>query len=424
MLSDTKQALRYYLFSLSNFLAAVGGGMILGKGVATIQIPALQGGSLLAFFVGTVIGLIFLQTTPKRFSNLFARWFSISGGTTSLILFGIFVTYEVNKTLSGKVAILFFILLSLRFGFWFFSRVLRAAAAAGQQQNIAWVEFGYYAGVISGLVIWLLLGIDIGMAYALLLDAFLQFGAGLLDIFANRIPKPLEKITSESKTVEEKQAAPAIVHHSKIWSWRLAIAVMLLTVGVQVIVFNLAHQVSSQFSPYMLAIFYLGAAVSAIFCKKFNIRLEWVLHTAKSHSYAAIFLGKSEINKKLNLLGITVFSALCVAAAIVLVNQHIGIANNQGIKTFCLLALVFIATFSYEILALALLDRIGLEEKDAPQQNMVLRTYGLMSIAAAISLWLLQLVHSSLFYLILTLVGCFLFTFLSIWRRNFSYRPI
>lgn len=425
MLDATKHAVQYYLFSLSNFIAAVGGGMILGKGVATIQIPFLQESSLLAFFVGTVFGLVFLQITPKKFSHLFARCFSISGGITSLILFSIFITYEVNKTLTGNAAIVFFILLSLRFGFWFFSRVLRAASAAGQQQNIAWVEFGYYAGVISGLVIWLLLGIDIGMAAALLLDAFLQFCAGSLDFLAHRIQKPAASVAQE-KPIENLQSIISTTRHTKIWGWRLATAVMLLTVGVQVIIFNLAHQVSSQFSPYMLAIFYLGAAVSAVFCKRFNVRLEWISPTTTHQGYAAIFLGKSKSNKtQLSLLWLNMLSCLCIAAVVILVYRHLHLMNSSSSFSsdeFWLLAFIFIGTFSYEIIALALIDRIGLEEKDSPHRGMVMRTYGIMSIAAAVSLWLLQIAHGAIVYLLLTLICCFLFTFLAVWRRNVAYQ--
>ena len=426
MFDNTQQPIRYYLFSLSNFMAAVGGGMILGKGVATIQIPVLQGSSLLAFFVGTVFGLALLQITPKKFSNLFSRWFSISGGMTSLILLSIFVFYRVNETLSGNAAVLFFILLSVRFGFWFYSRVLRAATAAGQQQRIAWVEFGYYAGVIAGLVLWLLLGVDIGMASALLLDAFLQFGAGLLDLFVNRMQKPVENdIINKLQTIENCQNITTIKHHNKIWGWRLAIAVMLLTVGVQVIIFNLAHQVSNHFSPYMLAIFYLGAAASAVFCKRFNVRLEWNLHAAKNRGYATIIFDKYGDNKKISFLLLNILSAFSVAAVILIVYRHLGTINIHklfGIEEFWLLAFVFISTFFYEIITLSLLDRIGLEEKDSPHRGMVLRTYGIMSIAAAVSLWLLEIAPGSIFYLFLTLICCFFFTFLSIWRRNFAYQ--
>jgi len=398
-MSDEKnQSMYYYAFSFSNFLAAVGGGMILGKGVKTIQVPFLQGSSLLAFFAGTLFGLILLELTPKKFSTLFSRWFSISGGMTSLVLLCIFLSYQVDKKLYSSSAVIFFILLSARFGFWFFSRVLRASTAAGKQR-IAWVEFGYYAGVIVGLVLWLFLGIDIGMASALLVDAFLQFIAGFLDLFAYRMPKTITN-NQKSENIHSNKK------YDKIWGWRLAVSVMLLTIAVQVIIFNLAHQLPEQFSPFMLAIFYLGSAIAAIFCKHFNIRLEW-----SKLGYATIFLGKFQ-NRKMNFFLLNLLSASTIALTI------FGVYHLFQIEKFLLLVLVFISTFIYGIIELAILDRIGLEEIHSSNRSMVFRTYGLMSIAAVISLWLLQMVQDTMTYVLFTLVSCFLFVFLSVWKRN------
>jgi hypothetical protein len=42
MMSQQKQSRLYYLYAISNFLAAFGGGMILGKGVNVINISSLQ----------------------------------------------------------------------------------------------------------------------------------------------------------------------------------------------------------------------------------------------------------------------------------------------------------------------------------------------------------------------------------------------
>ncbi len=413
-----KESLRYYLFSLSNFLAAIGGGMILGKGVATIQIPFLHGGSLLAFLVGTVIGLFFLQLTPKKFSDIFSRWFSISGGITSLILFSIFLGYAKNQTMSGNIAIVFFLLLSMRFGFWFYSRVLRAANAAGHNQNIAWVEFGYYAGIIGGLVIWLLLGIDIGMGFALLLDATLQFAAGFLDITANKMDY------KENKPDNNKiQISQPLTKNTSSWSWRLAISVMLITIGVQVIIFNLSHQVPSYFSPYILAFFYFGAATSSLICKKFHIRLEWDNTHKKNRSSAAIYFNQNGRNKKLNFLLLNILSALGIFFVTYMLYKHPFIGKNImfGLKEFAILFFIFVGTFFYGILEMAMLDRIGIEEIHSQQKNMILRTYGLMSVAAVLSLWLLSLLSNIIVYQISIILICFILTFFILFKRNIIF---
>src|SRR5579872_3598863 len=94
------QSLHYYMSSISNFITAFGGGMILGKGVDIISSPYLQGGSILAFFVGSVLGLTFLQFIPKYLSTKISKWFSIYGGTSSILLLFIYMNYSND----GKIA--------------------------------------------------------------------------------------------------------------------------------------------------------------------------------------------------------------------------------------------------------------------------------------------------------------------------------
>lgn len=117
---------QYYLFSLANLSAAFGGGIILGKGVAIIDLPYLHASSILAFFIGTLLGLVFLQNIPDKRAKYFAKFFSINGGGISLILFYIYRNYSFESKLNGVIAIIFFVLLCLRFSFWFYSRVMRA----------------------------------------------------------------------------------------------------------------------------------------------------------------------------------------------------------------------------------------------------------------------------------------------------------
>lgn len=124
------------------------------------------------------MGLIFLQLVPKKFANHIGQMFSIFGGITSLFLFFIFYKYSINGEIYSLPASAFFFLLSVRFGFWFYSRVLRAANSAGFKKRIAWVEFGYYGGIILGLIIWQILNFEIALSSILIIDAFMQFIAG------------------------------------------------------------------------------------------------------------------------------------------------------------------------------------------------------------------------------------------------------
>lgn len=85
-MSKISMQMRYYLFSFSNFLAAIGGGLILGKGISALNVSFVQSGSILAFFVGTVFGLGLLQFTPKRLGHTFSKWFSVAAALSLWML--------------------------------------------------------------------------------------------------------------------------------------------------------------------------------------------------------------------------------------------------------------------------------------------------------------------------------------------------
>lgn len=404
----TKQDIRYYFFSFSNFIAALGGGMILGKGVGIIDQPFLKGGSVLAFFVGTILGLAFLQMIPKKISQSIARWFSILAAITALILLYIFNVYSVNTKLIDIPAVIFFAFLSIRFGFWFYSRVLRASLAAGQQQKIAWVELGYYAGMIGGLIIWSFLGIEISIATALIIDAALQFSAGIIDLFMGKSTLPLNKNINSPNSNE-------ITHIESVWSWQLAGSVVFLTIGIQVVIFSLAHQVSPYFTSFILAFYYLGAAIGAVFCKKFNILLAWNNVTSNKNSYAKVFLNTKTGSRGMSFIIHGMLSSFCLGIAICGVvywqwgNKSMVTENVFELGEMLLLLLVVASAFFYEILALAILDRMGLEEQGS-NRNMLMRTYGLMGIGAAISLWMLSMSKNSVSSLFFTLFICVAFS--------------
>lgn len=398
---------RYYFSSFSNFIAAFGGGMILGKGVGIIDQPFLQGGSILAFFIGTTLGLAFLQIIPKKISSHIARSFSILAAISALILLYIFTAYSVNERLVDIPAIIFFILLCIRFGFWFYSRVLRASLAAGQHQKIAWVEFGYLAGMIGGLIVWNFLGIEVGIASALVIDATLQLSAGIIDLL---VGNSTSSSTSQSTPKNSKMTSQSS------WSKHLIGSIIFLTVGIQVVIFSLAHQVSSDFTPLILAFYYLGASIAAVFCKKFQIFLEWNINYRIS--FAKIFLGSKSRSRGISFIIYGILSSLSVAAAIFgVVYLQWGYGNS--INENFLLLLIFISAFFYEILALAILDRIGLEDRFINNQNMLMRTYGFMGMGAAISLWLLSLSKNLAISLFFTSILCMMLSMFLTRRKQF-----
>lgn len=424
MLGTKQQLIRYYLFAFANFIAAVGGGTILGKGVGIIDAPFLKSGSVLALFAGCLLGLIYLQIASKKWSATIARWFSFFGAFSSIILLYIYQTYAINGKLMAMAAVSFFVLLSLRFGFWFYSRVLRASAAAGQQQQIAWVEMGYYVGMIFGLIIWTFFGINLDLVTALIIDALLQCVAGTLDIFSNRIQVNVTTELSENKASDVTMSLQA----NNAWIWRLVMAVVFLTIAIQTIIFYSAHQVAIWFTPYILAFFYFGVSIAAYCYKKFNFQLEWI--TRKNHlsGFAMISSDNKKYTKKISFLFAGMLTAICTSIAVFgIIIWGWGalppIESNTflqmiSLREVVLLLFVIVAAFLYEILALAILDRIGLEEKSIKRQGMLIRAYGLMGVGGAVCLWVLGVSESAMMGLLFTLGLCLLFAFSFVWKRS------
>ena len=410
MLLNKNVSFRYYLFSISNLFAAFGGGLILGKGAGIIDYPYLQGGSILAFFIGTVIGLVFLQFIPEKISKFLAQFFSIGCGVTSLFLFYIYQNYSFNGKINGTSALVFFLLLSVRFGFWFYSRVMRASIASGHQQSIAWVEFGYYIGMVLGLVIWKFLDIDIELGTALIIDAVFQFVAGILDLKNFRLDNvSLDKSKQETQLVTDPQS----IQYSSEWCWKLASAVIFITIGVQVVIFNTAHHVADVFGSYILATFYFGVAAAAFICNKFKIYISWGIE----NNLAAITVNAK---KSIGLSFLFLIFILAIAVAIVLPNMDLNnlMTGSMFFNGLFVCIFVFISAFIYEVISLSLLDRIGYEEKILGKSGMIMRTYGLMGLGAAVGFWTLGLMDDHLTSSIVTLVICLSFATIAVLKRN------
>ncbi len=404
------QDVKYNLSAISNFLAAIGGGTILGKGVNVLDTPILHGGSILAFIIGTVFGLLFLRIIPKKISTPIARWFSVFAGLISLILLIIFNIYSIDNRLTNVAALIFFFLLSIRFGFWFYSRVLRAASVAGQQQKIAWVELGYYSGMIAGLILWNILDVKFGIAAAFMIDACLQFTAGYIDFNVNQ-NKPMIDLSSYKIDTSDK----TLLKHKNNWFWKLTFSVVLLTIGTQVIIFSLAHQVIDSITSYILAIYYIGVSLGAYFCRLFNIQIEWEMTNYKVVNPIFIFHFKNNV-KKINATWNYIILTTCISVSIIgVVNLQWGITNPSA--SWLLFIFVAIAAFFYEIFALSLLDKIGFYEKKSNQTGLVTRTYGYMGIGAAVGFWTLSILHNSVFGLIGLLLACFILTIFFIYRK-------
>ena len=410
----------FYLFALSNFLAAFGGGTILGKGIHVIHLSFLKSGFVLAFLIGTALFFFFRTFVPKKISRVVERWFSVLCSLTSIGLLTIFLQYSVHgKLFALWPGVAFFSLLSIRFALWFYSRTLRVSNVAAQQHTIAFVEFGYYAGMIMGMVVWPLLGLGVGMAAALMIDVGLQLCAGVIDVYTYYINPPAYP------NIHTQDASVAIREQESIdtaWCWRLVLSAALLTVGTQGVIFDLAHYFSENFSPYILACFYLGASIAAIACKKLHIRLDWQ-PTQNAVTYACLCFTIMGRVIKIRLLYViatfTFFEILTVmlVSHLLSTNPSAILLHPTSILGSVFLIFIFAIAFFGGILLLAILDRIGIEEKNTSNKKMVVRAYGLMGVCTAAAFWMMGFLDNILIGLTSIFGGCFIFIAFALYKR-------
>ncbi|HEX2548648.1 MAG TPA: hypothetical protein VHM20_02380 [Gammaproteobacteria bacterium] len=105
--------------------------------------------------------------------------------------------------------------------------------------------------------------------------------------------------------------------------------------------------------------------------------------------FATILFSQSGRDRKINFLLLNILSAIGVFSGIIITYKSSFHGISQlliGIKEFLILLFIFIGTFFYGIIEMAILDRIGLEEKNSSKKGMILHAYGLMSIAAVLGL--------------------------------------
>lgn len=397
---------RYYLFSISNLLGAFGGGLILGKATDVITNPILHGGSILAFFIGSVLGLSLLQIIPKKSTPLITQTFSIGCGLVSLVMFFTYTLTSDNGILSGNYGIVFFILLTIRFSLWFFSRVKRASESSGKEQSIAWVEFGYYFGMVLGLALWNITGVAISLVSALILDVILQTCAGLLDIKGFLIKESKSDIAEHTRT-PTTSINTTYEENNSDWCKKMAFSVVALTVGIQVIIFHFAHLAPSMQTTYMLAVFYSGVALSAFVCNKLKVFLTW-----DSNQLTSVNFQSNKTKYSLNILTL-IFIMTALMLTIFLNVKNILTGQNF----LFILTPVFLIAFLYELISLSLLDRIGYEENQSDTQSIIMKTYGMMGVCSAIGFWLLISFKSNYYFATCLLLSCSFAALIATYKR-------
>jgi hypothetical protein len=374
---------RYHLLVFANFLAAIGGGIILNAGIGAFKGTFLKG-AILAFFAGAVIGLLLLRLVPQRWARSQAPWFSINVGILSLVLFQLNTESAGPEGLTGGAGIIFTAILSVRFGLWFFARALRAQTVGGEKQGIALIELGYYTGVATGLFIWKNSGWN-----PLLVDAVLQAVVGLIDLTAigdrqrrGELPPVSQGEGRASEPAGFSLSGQSLGNLSsdKRWYWGLAVAVTCLTVGFQAVPFSLSGEGIHEWRSYVMGAFYTGVALSALTCRVLKIKF--------CCGASRQFIGSATIGSEREGIRLSLSFAL-----VTLVATASMVAALWGIRSWGwtpVLALIAVSAFSYQILVLSLLDHIARTEKLAGLDELVMRTYLIAALVTIVSLGVLD----------------------------------
>lgn len=393
------------LLIFSNFIAAFGGGTVLRKGLDVITLPYLHEGSLFAFILGSAIGFVFYTllkdkaTTSKKIES----WFSIFCSLFSILLLCVFLNYSIDGQLIFTASsLVFFALLSIRFAFWYYARSIRVSLMIEQKQNMAMVEFSYYAGLIIGLIGWNFFG-HIGIKIALIVDVIFQFMAGCIDRYAYKIINSSHMVIRKITAEIEKKIVNQKTNYS--WCWKLCFSTAILVIAIQSPIFVLTHYFPAEFNAYVIAALYTGTAIAAILCKHTGMKVEW---TSKNAIFNLIILNKKKYFSLITfcfLSNATILSCIFIAYY-----SHIHQIEMQLFKSLGALFIfsVICSGILLEIFLICFVTQIGIEEENFHQKKMIKIAYGMMVMGLAVGYFLMSLFSDIIISLPCIVILCFL----------------
>jgi len=389
------------LLAAANFLAAFGGGAILGMGEDAFRTPRH---TVETFLLGTTLGLgllFLLRSKPFRKLQLTGGWFSFIGGAVSFVAATVLWQHVGHSRNDDGGAWAIYLLLSLRFGFWFVARVQRPDIVAGRRRKIGWIELCYYLGVILGITFSATLQSRLNLIQLVLfIDCLSQWVAGSFDLLARRRAPAVAAVVADG----EQESAPLPYNFS--WYTRAVLAVVTLTIGTQAVTFGFMGLMKGSAvalpgigptdpSRFILATFYLGVAGASVVYGLNKIRMEWPFATKRVARFATIFVGDDgERKKSIAFHWLSAIGAAFLALAIIgnlLSTQAASFSPDERmtlttVKLGFFLLFIAAAAFIYEILALTLFDHIGEETKRVNRGGMVALAYGFMGLGVTVTL--------------------------------------
>jgi uncharacterized membrane protein YedE/YeeE len=192
------------------------------------------------------------------------------------------------------------------------------------------------------------------------------------------------------------------------WYWRLTLAVVCLTIGFQGVTFSInPHE--DVLAPYVMACFYGGVALSALFCMTFQLTFDWGAPDGRAALPAKITSERVGEWPKAS------FGVITLAAAVSMVT---AVATSGPGTHFSRLEFPFIAAaaFSYQILVLSLLDYIGKAERFARLKERIKLTYLILGVGTVLCILALGRSPDSHAARIMVTSACALISFYAVRR--------
>lgn len=244
---------------VANFLTSLGGGRLLTASRPLIGQLFAGNGSLLAFLAGSGLGLLVLAGVRRLRRGQGPETVTLLSLICSLTLAG------AAAWLDSRLPWLFWLLLVIRCALWYSARSLRSALAASlHPAGLSLAESGYFAGFVAGLLLEQLTGGRCsGLGVALWLDLSLLSCVYWLDrTVSSQIGLP----------ATDGAGRPGAGEPGPWGFWRLTGAFSLATIATQVVLFQFAASAAAP-PELVLAAFYLGVAVGAAACSRWQARL-------------------------------------------------------------------------------------------------------------------------------------------------------
>lgn len=343
--------------------------MLLGKlmGLLT-NVTFLRGDSLLAYLLGSTLGLLIMKTSGKaKLLQRFTKYSALAGFTSILLAGAIYFCYD-SVLKGGYFSFLFFAVLVFRFAFWFLARITRVDIASGVGRNLAWTEFSYYLGAIVGLIAW---PSWISVLQLLVIDVGVQIVATLLDNYS------FKELNINSSNNHSQASSPKLSTNIFIGYCGFVVC---LTVATQIVEFGFAtfsvdfFDHGGKFGSWIIAAGYIGAAIGAWYLGKVPIDYK---SDKKLFGLGSVIFPKFSIP----IFWFCLMCFTCMSLAF--------ITAFVPTLTFLILSLTMFAMASliYDMLVLVLLDDLGKAAKKVGDVGAIADVYAYMGAIGSLCMF-------------------------------------